>query len=152
MSEPSWTDAARWRGYVEGDACPFCTAGPRGVIARLAFSDVTMDESVSIRGYCCLIPRTHAVELHDLGEDDAFAFMKDVQTAARVIQEATGAIKLNYEIHGNVIPHIHMHIIPRYPGDAIEVTGKNFAGITGAAYGPGEFDEVRGRIREALSQ
>jgi hypothetical protein len=33
---------------------------------------------------------------------------------------ATGSPKLNYEIHGNTIPHLHLHLLPRYPGDPYE--------------------------------
>jgi len=28
--------------------------------------------------------------------------------------------KLNYEIHGNTIPHLHMHLFPRFDGDPFE--------------------------------
>ena len=39
---------------------------------------------------------------------------------AEAVQAVTGSPKLNYEIYGNTIPHLHMHIFPRYPGDPYE--------------------------------
>jgi diadenosine tetraphosphate (Ap4A) HIT family hydrolase len=148
---PSWIDAAQWASLMSGATCPFCTdSGPRGAIATLESSTVTMTEDVHIRGYCCVVLRKHATELHALSEAEGAAFMRDVQQVARVVQQTTGAIKLNYEIHGNVLPHIHLHVIPRYPGDSIERTGDNFAKQTEPAYAPGEFAGLRDRIIEGL--
>jgi len=38
--------------------------------------------------------------------------MKDVQTSARALKHVTRAVKINYEIHGNTVPHLHMHLFP----------------------------------------
>jgi diadenosine tetraphosphate (Ap4A) HIT family hydrolase len=46
--------------------------------------------------------------------------MKDIQRVAKVLQVITGAVKLNYEIHGNTIPHLHLHLLPRYREDPFE--------------------------------
>ena len=29
-------------------------------------------------------------------------------------------IRINYEIHGNTIPHLHLHVFPRFPGDPFD--------------------------------
>ena len=47
-------------------------------------------------------------------------FWCDLQRVSKIVQEITGAVKLNYEIHGNTIPHLHVHLFPRYKGDAFE--------------------------------
>ena len=46
--------------------------------------------------------------------------MRDLQRVSKIVQEITGAVKLNYEIHGNTIPHLHVHLFPRYKGDPFE--------------------------------
>jgi diadenosine tetraphosphate (Ap4A) HIT family hydrolase len=46
--------------------------------------------------------------------------MRDIQRVSRALQAVTGAIKMNYEIHGNTIPHLHVHFFPRYEGDPFE--------------------------------
>ena len=149
--QPSWSEGTRWQALQDGSGCPFCVDGPRGVIATLDASVVSVDAAVNVRGYCCLILKEHATELHALGDSAAADLMRDVRRAAAAVQRITGAIKLNYEIHGNVIPHIHMHIIPRYPGDAIERTGTGFARVTETPYAPGEFDDFAQRLKESLT-
>ena len=37
-----------------------------------------------------------------------------------VPREFVLSVKMNYEVHGNTIPHLHMHFFPRYPGDPFE--------------------------------
>ena len=148
--QPSWTDPDKWDGLVDGRTCPFCIDGAHGVIARLGTVRVTMDPNVNVRGYCCLVLEEHATELHAMPAPAATRFMADVQHAARVIQRVTGAIKLNYEVHGNVVPHVHMHIIPRYPDDAIQTTGARFAQLTESPYRAGEFAALSDAIAEAL--
>jgi diadenosine tetraphosphate (Ap4A) HIT family hydrolase len=151
MPTPSWTNAQRWPALVDGTDCPLCgrESGP-DVVASLETSVVTTDEAVAVAGYCCIVLREHRVELHELSGQQGTAFMQDVMRVAAAVQSITGAIKLNYEIHGNVIPHIHMHIVPRYPGDEIERTGKSFAQLEGPAYRAGEFATYQRRLANAL--
>ena len=37
--------------------------------------------------------------------------------AARELHDLFRPTKLNYEIHGNTLPHLHMHLFPRFAGD-----------------------------------
>lgn len=148
---PSWNDPQRWVELLEGRNCPLCTRSERpGIAATLDSCLVAVDETVNVRGYCCLILRRHATELHQLSADEGAAFVNDAQRVARVLQQVTGAIKLNYEIHGNIIPHIHLHIVPRYAGDPIERTGQGFAKIRESPYQPGEFERFTAQFAEAL--
>src|SRR5688500_1585049 len=151
MPTPSWTDAGRWSALVSGSDCPLCGRdnGPN-VVASLGTCVVTTDESVAVAGYCCIVLKDHRVELHELSNQEGAAFMQDVKRVAAAVQSITGAIKLNYEIHGNVIPHVHMHILPRYPDDEIERTGKPFAQLAGSAYRAGEFVSYQRRLTDAL--
>jgi diadenosine tetraphosphate (Ap4A) HIT family hydrolase len=36
------------------------------------------------------------------------------------VARVTEAVKMNYEIHGNTLPHLHMHFFPRRRGDPFE--------------------------------
>lgn len=149
--QPSWSKPGAWPGLLDGSDCPLCGRVPTGVIATLPSSYVAVNEGVSVRGYCCLILRRHATELHQLDDAEAAALMRDIQRVAHTVQQLTGAIKLNYEIHGNVVPHVHVHIVPRYPGDPIEETGRGFATLTGDAYAAGEFDAYARGLSGALN-
>lgn len=147
-----WNDADAWQGLVDGSACPICRRGvPLDVVAELPATWLTLfEERVAMVGYACLVSRVHAVELHDLDEAQAAAFMRDARRVSRALSAVTGAVKLNYEIHGNTLPHFHMHFFPRYPGDPFEGRAIEPGRILGPVYAPGQFAELRGRLLAAL--
>jgi diadenosine tetraphosphate (Ap4A) HIT family hydrolase len=91
-----------------------------GVVVELNVTYLPSSPKSPMRGYGCLVLKRHAVELHDLSAEEGAALMKDLQRVAEVLQTSTGAVKLNYEIHGNTIPHLHVHLIPRDKGDPFE--------------------------------
>lgn len=64
--------------------------------------------------------KRHAVELHDLGDAEAASLMSDMRRVSRALQTVTGAVKINVDIHGNTLPHLHVHFFPRYIGDPYE--------------------------------
>ena len=103
-----------------------------------------------MRGYACLVFRRHAVELHDLTEAEGTSFMRDIRRLSAALQDVTGAVKLNYEVHGNSIPHLHMHFLPRYPADPFEGGPIDPRAVVQPVYAPGEVTAFRTRLREAL--
>lgn len=114
-------NSPEWTALYSGEACPICREGcPLGIVAELNATYLTSSPEGPLWGYCCLVLKRHAVELHGLSADEASALMKDIQRVAKVLQAITGAVKLNYEIHGNTIPHLHVHLLPRYKGDPFE--------------------------------
>jgi diadenosine tetraphosphate (Ap4A) HIT family hydrolase len=139
-----WNEQARWAELVSGAACPICVQRePRDVVAKLEASWVTMQEAAPVRGYVCLVAQRHVVELYDLADDEAAAFMRDARRVSRALSAATGAVKLNYEIHGNTLPHLHMHFFPRYRGDQFEGQPINPRLTRQPVYASGEFQKVR---------
>src|SRR5262245_66680154 len=109
-----WTDPVAWAQLRSGEACAICRQGvPNDILMELEASWVTVNEDAPMRGYACLVFRRHAVELHDLSEAEGAAFMRDIRRLSAAVQVVTGAVKLNYEVHGNSIPHLHMHFLPR---------------------------------------
>jgi diadenosine tetraphosphate (Ap4A) HIT family hydrolase len=148
----TWNDPARWEALCSGAACPICIhQKPLDVVATLEASWVTMQEAAPVSGYVCLVSRLHAVELHDLPEATASAFMRDAQRVSRALKAATRAVKLNYEIHGNSLPHLHMHFFPRYRGDRFESQPINTKLVTQPVYAPGEFQRIRDAFLLALN-
>jgi diadenosine tetraphosphate (Ap4A) HIT family hydrolase len=111
-----------------------------------------MQAAAPARGYVCLVSQLHAVELHDLPEDVAVAFMRDARDVSRAVAAATRAVKINYEIHGNSIPHLHMHMFPRYRGDRFEGRAIDLRLVLTPVYAPGEFEHIRDSFLAALGQ
>jgi diadenosine tetraphosphate (Ap4A) HIT family hydrolase len=64
---------------------------------------------------------------------------------------ATGAVKLNYEIDGKPLPHLHIFFFPRYRGDLFECQPINPRLVTKPVYSPGEFQRIRDFLLAALS-
>jgi diadenosine tetraphosphate (Ap4A) HIT family hydrolase len=146
-----WNDRDRWASLCSGAACPICSRRePLDVVAKLEASWVTMQEAALVRGYACLVSQTHAVELHDLSDAAATAFMRDARKVSRALSVVTGAVKLNYEVHGNSLPHLHMHFFPRYRGDRFEGRPINPGSVTHPVYAPGEFAQMREAFLAAL--
>lgn len=67
-------------------------------------------------GYCVLASRQHASELSQLGPHRR-AFLDEMALLAEAIESCFRPHKLNYELLGNVVPHLHWHIFPRYADD-----------------------------------
>ena len=69
------------------------------------------------QGYCVLVARTHARELSDLGADERRAYLDEMCLLAQGIEASFRPQKLNYELLGNQVPHLHWHLFPRYTND-----------------------------------
>ena len=70
-------------------------------------------------GWTLLILKRHATELYELDRDERGALMDAVTAMARALAAAFDAVKMNYELLGNLLPHIHWHLIPRRADDPI---------------------------------
>jgi diadenosine tetraphosphate (Ap4A) HIT family hydrolase len=69
------------------------------------------------RGYCLLVSRRHATELSALPDAERRAFLDEMCLLARAIEIAFHPHKLNYELLGNQVPHLHWHLFARYAED-----------------------------------
>ena len=68
-------------------------------------------------GYCVLIARQHATELHQLPGNVRQAFLDEMVTLAHAIETAFQPRKMNCELLGNQVPHLHWHLFPRRHDD-----------------------------------
>jgi diadenosine tetraphosphate (Ap4A) HIT family hydrolase len=116
--ESAWDDAARWEALRTPAACPICRRGaPLDVVADLEATWVTAAPEAPLPGYACVVAKKHVVEPFELSEAEAAAFWRESMLAAGVLDQLFEPAKLNYEIHGNTIPHLHLHLFPRFRGD-----------------------------------
>jgi diadenosine tetraphosphate (Ap4A) HIT family hydrolase len=147
-----WVNPEEWARLRNAETCPVCLRGrPLDIIAELEASFLIAGEDAPMKGYCFLLLKRHAVELYELSHEEAASFMRDVQTTSKAVHRITGAVKLNYEIHGNTIPHLHLHLFPRYVGDAFENQPINPRIVKTPVYQPGEFPEFAERLRAAVN-
>ncbi len=64
-------------------------------------------------GYCVLVSRRHARELFELPDEERRGYLEEMCLLARAIHRAFSPHKLNYELLGNQVPHLHWHLFPR---------------------------------------
>jgi diadenosine tetraphosphate (Ap4A) HIT family hydrolase len=102
-------------------SCLLCGEdGPQDVIAELEATWVSASQRAPLPGYVCVIAKRHVVEPFEFPPEQMLAFFADTMTTARAVAALLAPTKMNYEIHGNTIPHLHMHLYPRFLGDPFE--------------------------------
>lgn len=69
------------------------------------------------RGYTIFLCKKHITELHFLEINFRGKFLKELCFVSEAVYKCFRPYKLNYEILGNVYPHLHCHIFPRYKND-----------------------------------
>lgn len=85
-------------------------------IEPLGSSTLYLFREQTHRGRCVVASRHHVNELFELPDAELQAFMRDVARAARAIKLACGAAKINYGAYSDKLPHLHMHLVPKYVG------------------------------------
>ena len=68
-------------------------------------------------GYCVLVCRTHVTELSALADSVRQTYLDEMCILARAIEAYARPRKLNYELLGNQVPHLHWHLFPRSADD-----------------------------------
>jgi diadenosine tetraphosphate (Ap4A) HIT family hydrolase len=68
-------------------------------------------------GFCRVIWQAHVKEMTDLSEDDRLHLMEVVFAVESVVREQLEPAKINLASLGNLVPHLHWHVIPRFADD-----------------------------------
>lgn len=106
------------------DDCPICRKLtrlddlPEGeVVGQFPHSVVLLGPWQYYQGYCLVVARRHAAELSQLEDTERVAYFNEMCAVARAIEACFQPRKLNYELLGNQVPHLHWHLFPRYQHD-----------------------------------
>ena len=104
--------------------CPFChklltlhEQQDDEVVWQFAHSVAFLGTWQAYQGYCVLVARRHATELSHLGDRERVAYLDEMCQLARAIEITFQPRKLNHELLGNQVPHLHWHVFPRYLDD-----------------------------------
>jgi histidine triad (HIT) family protein len=108
-----------------------------------------MDINPINTGHCLVIPKQHHVTLLDVSPEDLQACALVSQRIAKAVMKAVGASGLNFlqnnfRSAGQLIDHIHFHLIPRYENDGFLTTWP------GKPCPPGELEKTFAKIKAAL--
>jgi diadenosine tetraphosphate (Ap4A) HIT family hydrolase len=110
---------------VRGEDCPLCAeceskepVNTHGyTIADLRLSRLRLALNQFVPGYCVLICTRHIQEPYHLTVEERSLFFDDMMRAAQALERVFKPTKMNFQLLGNLVPHLHAHIVPRYYGD-----------------------------------
>jgi len=86
-----------------------------------------MDINPSSKGHMLVVPKNHAENIFEIPESDLTALIKAVKRCAKAAKEALNAegitiLQLNGKASDQIVPHFHIHIIPRWENDGLSVS------------------------------
>ena len=88
-----------------------------GFIADCGPARAYLHEDQFFPGWTLLILKRHATELYELDRAERAALIEAVTDVSRALAAVYDAVKMNYELLGNLLPHIHWHLVPRRADD-----------------------------------
>jgi diadenosine tetraphosphate (Ap4A) HIT family hydrolase len=97
--------------------CEFCESPGGAVIWRGPLCRVVRVDEPDYPGFCRVILERHATELTQLPDADRIALMRVVFAVEEAVRETMQPDKVNVASLGNMTPHVHWHVIPRYRDD-----------------------------------
>lgn len=105
---------------VRGFTCKACLGEwppKRHYIADCGETSAYLHEDQFFTGWTVLVLKRHAVELFHLSRDERARLIEEVALVASHLADELQAVKINYELLGNQLPHVHWHLIPRLAND-----------------------------------
>lgn len=103
-------------------SCPMCVkwADEPGLrIAELDLCYVLLNRDQFFTGYTFVVTKRHVTELFHLDKTMRYTVMEEVNRVADALYKLLRPDKINYELLGNMVPHMHWHIIPRFRDDCL---------------------------------
>jgi len=113
---------------TESKVCPFCTLPPNRVIGSNAHGWVVRDGYPISPGHTLIIPRRHIGSFFDLGGAERSDLLALIDQAKVELDREFTPQGYNIGINdgaaaGQTVPHLHIHLIPRYDGDRADPRG-----------------------------
>ncbi len=121
------------------------------VICRMPSGWAVMGDVQFLPGYCLLLPDPVVASLNDLDAEARAVYLLDMARIGDAVLQATGAVRMNYEILGNSEPELHCHIFPRYasePEDKRKMPAWFYDWKNAVPYA----EDVYGQLRKAIAQ
>jgi histidine triad (HIT) family protein len=118
--------AARPPVYLGGMSCIFCriVSGeiPAEIVANEPEVVAFLDVQPLADGHVLVVPRAHVAQVEDLEPGAADALFRAVVRLAGPVREALAAAGTTIGINngaatGQTVPHVHVHIVPRWEND-----------------------------------
>lgn len=130
--------------------CELCTVPGGEVLWEDGFCRVIRVADADYPGFCRVVLQQHVAEMSDLPPGDQTRLMRVVYAVEGAVRQLYQPDKMNLASFGNVVPHLHWHVIPRWRDD------RHFPqpvwGTPQRVGSPMRADVPNFRLREAIAQ
>jgi len=100
------------------DTCFFCdNLGGTVLFNCDLYRIILIDSETDYPGFIRVVLNKHVKEISDLNDTDALRLFRAIFESEKIIRNIYNPDKVNVASLGNVTPHIHWHIIPRFIND-----------------------------------
>ncbi|UGV41961.1 HIT family protein [Methanococcoides orientis] len=106
--------------------CLFCNIIKGDIPSYKVYEDETayafLDINPCSRGHTVVVPKTHYENFTDMPAEEVGTLFATVRMIARLVEDAVSADGSNIGLNnkaaaGQLVPHVHIHIIPRFEED-----------------------------------
>lgn len=108
-----------WESRKQGVGCPLCADLTGKSFRSGRASEALLERNAIATGHVVVVFRgRHIAALTDLAADELADYWADILDAGRAVERVFEPCHVNYLLLGNIVPHLHVHIVPRYLDDA----------------------------------
>lgn len=118
---------------MKDENCIFCKILAGEIPSTAVYEDddfkAILDVNPAARGHVIILPKNHAANIYELPDEDASKIMVVAKTIATAIEKAyhcdgVNILQNNGEAAGQTVFHLHVHVIPRFKGDTVNIGWK----------------------------
>lgn len=116
---------------MKKEDCIFCKIAQGQIPSTTIYENeefrVFFDVNPASKGHCLVVPKEHYSNIFEIDRDVAGRLFSLTAAVARSLKqelncEGMNIVQNNGEIAGQTVFHFHLHLIPRYTGDTVNVT------------------------------
>lgn len=102
--------------------CPFCNPDKEAVLYEDGLIRILIDSYPANRGHLLVVPARHVERWEELEEGEKLALLWGMELAMEKLRETLKPDGFNVGMNlgraaGQTVPHLHLHVIPRWEGD-----------------------------------
>ncbi len=110
------------------EGCPFCAYAGAGLLRQTPHAFAMLDAYPVSEGHCLIVPRRHVASWFDATADERAEMLDLLAQTRTYLQDLHAPDGYNIGINdgvaaGQTVPHLHLHLIPRYAGDRPDPRG-----------------------------
>ncbi|WP_297536452.1 HIT family protein [Thermococcus sp.] len=103
--------------------CPFCRPARGQLLYENDLIRILLDAYPANRGHLLVVPRRHVERWEELTWEEKLALIWSMELAMEVLRETLKPDAFNVGMNlgreaGQTVPHLHLHVIPRWKGDS----------------------------------